>query len=283
MSGGHEDPVVLDDESCESTNMTDTHDDQQNKPKPSGSLKQQQTSIANGDSGGEEDDNPTMQETDDEDAESNEYHVEAIRGRRKNAETGEDEYLIKWKGYEEKDNTWEPLGNLKCPHLMREFEEKEANKRRRKRAKQNELTPQPSKRLRRGTSVNGSEATQQDDEDKQRLLLEDDDDENLDDDLEIASASRNKGKHRNNHHQKEKENKDNTVSLKGFERGLPLERILNASVGDNDKLYWFVKFEGRNEVEMVDGDELEQKASYELCRWYRNRLYWKGNDNNNDN
>ena len=39
-----------------------------------------------------------------------EYEVEAIVGRRNN--NGRVEYLIKWKGYSDTDNTWEPESNL---------------------------------------------------------------------------------------------------------------------------------------------------------------------------
>ena len=52
-----------------------------------------------------------------------EYSVEKIID--KSFDTyGNISYFIKWKGYDDKDNTWEPIGNLYCQDLIEEFEKK---------------------------------------------------------------------------------------------------------------------------------------------------------------
>ena len=48
------------------------------------------------------------------------YEVERVLGRRQ--VKGRLQYLVKWLGYQEEDNTWEPVQNLSCQDKIQEFE-----------------------------------------------------------------------------------------------------------------------------------------------------------------
>ena len=50
-----------------------------------------------------------------------EYDVETIRGWRYNRQEQCKEFLIKWRGFSEEENTWEPESHLNCPEPMSAF------------------------------------------------------------------------------------------------------------------------------------------------------------------
>ena len=54
-----------------------------------------------------------------------EYQVESICGNRFDDKSSGMLYLVKWKGYSSKDNTWEPMENLgNCQEALERFEAK---------------------------------------------------------------------------------------------------------------------------------------------------------------
>jgi len=49
------------------------------------------------------------------------YKVEAIRDHRRHGRGQKLQYLIKWKGYPESDNTWEPVDHVQAPQALKKY------------------------------------------------------------------------------------------------------------------------------------------------------------------
>lgn len=208
--------------------------------------------------------------------EETEYNVEAIRDKRINKETGCIEYLIKWEGYSEDDNTWEPRDHLECPELLAKFEEETVNKRR---SRLSARRGRPKKDRNANSSIHqraGDALIEQNGFHSSREttpLISDDEMGSIDVKLTPSTSKRAQEKKISREKTIEDKQEEDSVPKTGFNRGLELDTILGAVTDDNDDLWFMLKWKSETEeVEMVPVQELEEKATKELCVWYRQRL-----------
>lgn len=85
------------------------------------------------------------------------YEVEAIRKKR--ICKGEPQYLIKWRGWPESANTWEPIEHLQtCPDVVEAYEERLRSGQKNSRKRKRKFT-QPKKKMQYSYGVSKSKAT----------------------------------------------------------------------------------------------------------------------------
>nr|CAH0107751.1 unnamed protein product [Daphnia galeata] len=151
-----------------------------------------------------------------ESEEEEEYTVEKILDRRERKDKVE--YLLKWVGFPDSENTWEPEENLSCTDMITAFE----NKRK-----------EDEKKLKKKVVEKKEKVVEKKEKVKRPLMLEDPE---MNEEEENRPAKKKAG---------EEEVKSN---LTGFDRNLVPEKIIGATdnVSDDGELHFLMKWKNRN-------------------------------------
>ncbi|XP_053174289.1 chromobox protein homolog 5 [Scomber japonicus] len=173
-----------------------------------------------------------------------EYVVEKVLDRR--VVKGRVEFFLKWKGYSDKHNTWEPEKNLDCPELISEFM-KTYKKSSSSSSSGASSTPSSGASkssagsLGRSKDSSGSKKRSSDDEE---------------------GGSKPK-----------KKKEDDILVARGFERGLEPEKIIGATDSCGD-LMFLMKWKDSDEADLVLAKEANHKCPQIVIAFYEERLTW---------
>ncbi|XP_063540954.1 chromobox protein homolog 1-like isoform X2 [Cydia strobilella] len=173
-----------------------------------------------------------------------EFSVEKVLDRR--VRNGKVEYFLKWKGYSDADNTWEPEENLDCPDLISAFEE----------ARKKKEAAGPGI----GQSAEGKTPKVDKDVKKRKST---------------AATPDLKGA---------KKSKSDDKKASGFDRGLEPEKIIGAT-DSSGELMFLMKWQGTDEADLVPAKQANVRCPQVVIQFYEERLTWHTpapDDANND-
>lgn len=206
-----------------------------------------------------------------------EYSVEKILDKR--TRNNKVEYFLKWNGYDDVDNTWEPEENLDCEELIRDFEEKLKQKekdkkkkdqpeRSRKRTLSNSTVTScasseagPSKEHRKTSSPQPKKKADKTDLTDNNDKVDDDDD---DDDEENSVTE-------------EKENNDVSETNQADKVA---EKIIGAT-DSSGQLMFLLKWKGIEEADLISAKEANLMCPQIVIKFYEERLTWHAPENKN--
>lgn len=211
-----------------------------------------------------------------DDSSEEEYVVEKIMDRR--VRKGKVEYYLKWKGYGEKDNTWEPVEHLECPELIKAFEDervrKEEEKDKDKDASKGKTEKKPQPAIPSKVQKRKSEEKEKDKNSLKRKKVDSD-----------GEGDGNKKKRRNSKSGSsdgsDEEFYDDTKNSKenGFAKGLEPLKILGAT-DISGQLQFLIQWEGTDQAELVPAKEANLKCPQVVIAFYEERLAWYSDDEN---
>jgi len=202
---------------------------------------------------------PAVEEVDGGEEEEEEYVVEEVV-KHKITKKNKVEFFLKWKGFSQDDNTWEPAENLNCPELIDAYLSKIGEKDRKRirgiigdGAEEEE---QPAAAAATTTTtvvappaqqVNGTSHT----EEKKKTTKRKTTDENPE----------------------KKKKKKNDKRTTGFDKGYDAEEILGATE-TNGEVHFLIKWKGLNDAELVPSKVVNVKIPQMVIAFYEARLTW---------
>jgi len=188
-----------------------------------------------------------------------EYVVEKILLKR--LVKGKTEYFLKWQGFGEEDNTWEPEENLGCPELIAEFERQWEEKERKKREARQAAKKRPASVV---------------DVDEDYMVVEHRKETKRDSSIVSGEASSKRAKTTSSW--KESSYTSPRVSsrpteINGFDRGLRPSKIIGASDATGE-LMFLMQWKDSDEASLVSSRQAKQKCPQVVLTFYEEMLNW---------
>jgi len=187
------------------------------------------------------------EEEEEEELDEAEYIVEKILDRK--VMNGEVYYFLKWKGFDESENTWEPEMNLDCPELIADYHKRASGTPKKVSNDSVVETPPPTASTARNTQSN-----------KRRTSGG----EQSETDSNVAVDPGKKIKRANDY---------------GYGRGLEIEKILGAT-DVYGELMFLIKWQSTEKPELVPARIANVKSPQYVIRFYEDRLTWANTDEN---
>lgn len=207
--------------------------------------------------------------------EEEDYVVEKIIDRR--VKGGKVEYFLKWKGYDEEQNTWEPKENLECPELIKEFEDKRKAK---------EVSDEQGLSIglyiflillqKEKEAAKAAKGTKRK-EDVKPALESSSEDENPQKKPKTAKpATKNNigSKNKENKVKDESEDEEIEEGKTGFDMGYVPEKIIGATDQDGQLLF-LVQWKGKNKAQLVASKIARKHCPDLVIDFYEARLTWQ--------
>jgi len=170
----------------------------------------------------------------DADLSEEEFIVEKILKMR-TTKKGKVQYLLKWKGFSDNENTWEPAENLECPELIAAFMAEQKEKQQTSTTKNNE-------------SSNGKRSH--------------------------STNSRNNEDSNNNTNTSQTKRPRIELEQTGYGRDLVPEMLMGATDIYDGELMFLVKWEGVVKPELVPSRIVNKQSPQLVIKFYEDRLTW---------